>query len=116
MYIQQKVLQTQVEITWTLYHILKILLASEPQAALRKGQFESRERVGCDRVHHQSNRVSSLVYLRNRLRMLLSRMIMLGVVFLVLAPTVVDCYVGVDGMEQSTCIDLLLYYRHREMY
>ncbi len=41
---------------------------------------------------------------------------MLGVVFLVLAPTVVDCYVRVDGMEQFTCIDLLLYYRHREMY
>lgn len=43
-------------------------------------------------------------------------MIMLGVVFLVLAPTVVDCYVGADGIEQSTCMDLLLYSRHREMY
>ncbi|KAK0202486.1 hypothetical protein DFS33DRAFT_904898 [Desarmillaria ectypa] len=30
--------------------------ASESQAAIREGQISSRERVGCNRVHHQSNR------------------------------------------------------------
>lgn len=34
-------------------------------------------------------------------------MIMLGVVFLVLAP-VVDCYVRADGFGQSACVDLFL--------
>ncbi|KAK0183707.1 hypothetical protein F5146DRAFT_671813 [Armillaria mellea] len=29
---------------------------SESQAALREEQFESRERVGCHHIHHQSNR------------------------------------------------------------
>ncbi|KAK0239238.1 hypothetical protein EDD85DRAFT_829522 [Armillaria nabsnona] len=43
-------------------------------------------------------------------------MIMVGVAFLVLAPTMVDCYTRADGIEQSTCIDLLLFSHHREMY